>query len=284
MFDLKAHTIDTRSNYERLANALMGSMSKGLTLHESMDLLAGDGFDSHQIKVAASIVERSIKQALAPEPEVSSFPKSYDDVRDRVESMIDEFGVSETVNILAGNNHGFELYRTSEKSRMRLEETLRYASKSEDPRVLEEVHAALKPHVEHAISASHMIAKQAADGEIFKFAEASNGSYEVKDGKNKYAVRLDDLSCTCPRYVLGGFNHIGLVCEHVIAAKNQFDPDSNTDQDGVKRVYAEVDERGRRLAWCEKYADEIDVDTHCRKASCPFLDADEGSCVRCTYA
>lgn len=283
MFDIKVHTIDTRSNYERLAESLVTSMSKGLTLQESVELLVGEGHDDQQVRVAAAIVERSVRQAYAPEPEASPVPSSYDDVRDRVEEMIQDFGPADTVDILAGENHGYELYRTSDKNRMRLEETLRYAMKAEDPRAIEEVHQTLKPHLEHAITASQMLAKQGVESGVFKFAETSEGVYRVKDSGQQYEVKLAELSCTCPRYVLGGFNHVGLVCEHVIAARNLFDPAAANEETGVKRVYSSLDERGRRLAWCDRYEDEIDIDMHCRKASCPFLDADEGECVRCTY-
>lgn len=283
VFDIKMHTIDTRSNYERLAGALMESMNSGLTLHESVDYLVGEGHDGGQVKIAASIVERSIKQALAPEPQTSPIPTSYDDVRDKVEDMIVEFGPTETVNILAGQSHGYEIYRTSEKSKMRLEETLRYAMKSEDPRAIEEVHATLRSHVDHAITASRMLARQATDGGLFSFSERGEDVYDVRDSGHTYQVRLSSLSCTCPRYVLGGFNHLGLSCEHVIATRDQFDPAAQSDPSGTKRVFASVDEMGRRLAWCDRYEDEIDIDKHCRKASCPFLDADEGECVRCTY-
>jgi len=272
---------NTREKYEKIAKKIETRLAQGFNLEQSVDLLLGDGENLNDIE---QVVNHLL--SLENEKEVISsnerkIPVKYADIQDDVASLLKQSKPKEFASIFASKN---SLMSLSDKKYNEFEELVWYAKKhADDPSMMEELHHYMRPYLEQAIQDSQILAKEAQENGNFKFKKVANNLYKVKDNKESYQVDIENRTCTCPRYILCGFNLLGLACEHILEASRKFDENFNEEVIGNKTVFAQNYGNNIRYAWCDRANNEIVIEHDCIAANCPFLQKDNGDTITCSF-
>ncbi len=189
--------------------------------------------------------------------------------------------------LTGGGRTSMAIANFSNRDASNLDAMLRMArtSRNSDPRVMATIHDVLEPHVQNAIIDTEILSREAQEKGNIKIAFAGDRQSAVAsdlNGSHRVDLRYD--TCTCPRYVLGGFRHLGLVCEHIVEAQRQSAGDNWSEVAGMKKVFAQKSQEGRRIGWCVRASREIDINASCIEAECPFFCKDDGDHVVCSFA
>lgn len=265
----------------KISERLDGLCEQGFSLDQAVDLLVGEGEDLDAVKDVVAIKSSGTRREV--ETRVAKrIPGTYEDVRDRVEQFVLSTPPAEVLSVFAGasRNDRHSMMRTSDRQRGEFEFALRRVASSSSPNAIDEVHGIIQPYVSNAILETQLLARRAEEEGRYRFAEVGDGTIRVKDGDDVYRVDPVNVTCTCSRYVLGGFNHIGLACEHVVEACRKFDP--TVREAAYKRVFAHRRD-GKRYGWCDRFAGEVDVAFACKAAECPFYRGEDGDEVHCGF-
>ena len=208
-------------------------------------------------------------------------PRHYSDVREKVEDLVKNMSAADVMNIISGNRYA--IGRFSKREAADLDSLLRLArsQRGEDKRIVEAIHSSLESHIQNAILDTDLMSEE----QEFSMRWASDGLTALaSDDHGTYRVSLKDNSCTCDRYVMGGFKHLGLMCEHVVAAHKENLGSEWDDAAGTRKVFSQSSNDGVRSAWCDRLRKEIDITSSCVKAECPFFGGDGEDFIRCGFA
>ena len=274
---------NTRGHIERIASKINTRLAEGFSVDEAVDLLIGEG---ENLSTVEEVVNYTLDQAKENDVVKESrtkgkIPVKYADIQDDIASLMKEMKAEEFISVFASKN---SLMNLSEKKQDEFKELVWYAKRhTEDRRLTAEVHSYIQPYVEQAIQDSQILAKEAADKDLFKFKKTAENIYRVKDDNNTYQTDIANRTCTCPRYVLCGFNLLGLTCEHILAASQKFDNNFSEEMMGNKTVFAQRYGNNIRYAWCDRANNEIIIEESCLAANCPFMLKDNGETISCSF-
>lgn len=272
---------NTKGQIERIAQKLNQRLGEGFNVTEAIDLLLGEGEDLDTIQKVANLLEQDEEEETLTVSSSRKIPVRYADIQDGVANLIKKLKPEEFTEIFASKS---SLMSLSEKKQDEFKELVWYAKRHpEDTGLQEELHNYLQPYVDQAIQDSQILAKEAQDSGAYKFKKVASSNYRVKDAGNVYQVDITAKTCTCPRYILCGFNMLGLPCEHILAASKQFDEKFDDELIGNKTIYAQRYGNNVRYAWCNRANNEICIEQSCIASSCPFLKEDKGDTVICTF-
>ena len=266
----------------RISTRLDALCEEGFSLDQAVDLLVGsDGEDLDTVRDVVTIKSSGTRRESGKAP-AKKIPGNYEDVRSKVEAFVLSNPIADVLSVFSGvgRNDRHSMMRLSDRQRNDLEAKLRCVASGTIPNAIDDVHAAVQPYVSNSILETQLLSRRAEDEGRFKFAESGDGRIKVKDGSEVYIVDPTNVTCTCSRYVLAGFNHIGLACEHIVEACRKFDP--TVREEAYKRVYAK-NRDGKRYGWCDRFSGEVDVAFACKSAECPFYHGEDGGDVRCGY-
>lgn len=273
---------NTRGQIERIASRINTRLAEGFNMGEAVDLLIGEGED---LSTVQQVVNRMLDQEEHNETVISrterKIPVKYADIKDDIASLVKTMKPEEFTSVFASRN---SLMSLSEKKQDEFKELVWYAKHHPEDRELnEEVHSYVQPYIEQAIQDSQALAKEAEDNSLFKFKKTAENIYRIKDGNDTYQVDIMNRTCTCPRYILCGFNLLGLTCEHILTASRKFDEKFTEDMVGSKTIFAHNYGNNIRYAWCSRANNEIVIEKSCIEANCPFMQKDEGETIICNF-
>lgn len=271
---------NTKGHIERIASKINVRLSEGFNMDEAVDLLLGEGEDLDTIqKVAEHMLSQEEPEEIVASS-IKKIPVKYEDVKDDIASLMKKMNPNQFISAFASKN---SLMSLSDKKKNEFEELIWYAKRTDDNDLVREVHSYIRPYIEQAIQDSQVLAKEAQDNGTFKFKKTAESIYRVKDDGETYQVDIANKTCTCPRYILCGFNLLGLTCEHILEAARNFDDNFTEEMMGQKTVYAQNYGNNIRYAWCEKYNDEIVIEKACLASNCPFMGKDNGDTIICNF-
>lgn len=282
LYNWSNHLVPNKKRYaETIASKINQKVAAGFSLDDTVNLLVGEGEDLDMVQQIADYMLSQIEQTeTTASSETKNIPVKYADIQDDVAKLVSSLGSVDFTNIFASKD---SLMSLSDKKQEDFKELLWYAKRHpEDRKLMAEVHNYVRPYVEQAIEDSQILAKEATDNKMFKFNKVAENVYTVKDGGDKYQVDIANRTCTCPRYVLSGFNLLGLTCEHILAASREFDEHFDEKLIGKKTVFA-YNYGNNRYAWCSRSNSEVAVDDACISANCPFMQEDKGKTISCSF-
>ena len=273
---------NTRGHIERIASKVNERLAQGFDVTQTIDLLLGEGEDLDTVqKVVNHMLDQENEQMETTSSHERKTPVKYADVEDEVASLIKKLKPEEFSSIFPAKN---SLMSFSDKKQEEFKELLWYARKHpEDRNQTAEVHSVMQPYVEQVIQDSQVLAKEAQGKKSFKFKKTAENVYRVSDKNSIYQVDLEGKTCTCSRYVLCGFNILGLSCEHILEASRQFDKHFTDDLVGNKTVFAQRYGNNIRYAWCSRANSEIVIENSCLASGCPFMQKDNGDTITCSF-
>jgi len=218
---------DMRGLTERVAEVMDRKLAEGVSIDSAVEILAGCGLPIDTIKAVADERRRQVRAAIAaempkPRPTPAEPPVGYQQVATRIASIVDEMPTEEVVVLLAGRSKSTPaLVRLTDRQRAEFKSVVAMAKQTGDGHMVDAIHRWVAPHVETAIADSEILAKRlASDGYHISYAD-DDGSVLVREDKtnNAYVVDPVGMTCTCSRYIYGGFAHAGLACEHILIAR-----------------------------------------------------------------
>jgi len=272
---------DTRGKFEKIAKKIETRLAQGFNMEQAIDLLIGEGEYLDDVeKVAEHLLSQKEEKPIISSNE-RKIPVKYADIKDDIASLLKKFKPEEFTSVFAAKN---SLMSLSEKKYDEFQELVWYAKKHpEDMSLTEEIHGYLQPYLEQVIQDSQVLAKEAQAKGTFKFKKTADNIYRVREGDSAYQVDVASKTCTCPRYILCGFNLLGVACEHIIEASRKFDEHFTEDIIGHKTVFAQRYGNNIRYAWCERANEEIVIENSCLASNCPFMQKDNGDTITCSF-
>ena len=262
---------------ERISSSIQSLVKSGYSLERAKDLIISSGESLEEVNEVFSSWEESLKTAQVVSE--GGFPMSYDDVKDDVEKLVRDMSSDDFVDLIACSGRK-TMVRVSHRKEDDLRALVRIVkARLNDEFVMEELHGILRPHVEAAIHDSRGLSK---DSDI-SITEGEGDSFIADDDGRSYILHLSSRTCTCPRFVFGGFAHLGIPCEHIIVARRSLTPEIDHEE-GVdyKLVHAQF-QGSERFAWCGRHEKEVKISTACISGECPYLVEDCGRCVHCGF-
>lgn len=270
---------DRQAKMRRARELFSQMVEEGYSAVEASEMLVGKGVAD--VPMADELISESVGMVAAGE--TRRIPRHYSDIRGRIEKLALSLPSSEFLQIITGDGHNrFAIGRLSKREASDLDALLRLArtQRGRDPRVIESIHSSIESHVQNAMLDTEMMA-----GEEMSIDWSEDGMTALAtDDIGTHRVSLKDDSCTCDRYILGGFRHLGLMCEHVVAANKASAGDDWDEMSGVRKVFSQSSNDGTRSAWCDRLRREIDISASCMDSECPFFGGDGEDFIRCGFA
>ena len=194
--------VDTRKNEEmsRIAQFVDQRVAEGFSVGDAAELAIGAGGDLDLVKVVAA----SRKQAMVKTAKVSGpapFPRRYADVAPRVEALVASHTPNEVLDILLGpEGSRAGLVALASRQEKDFGQLVKLAQvRDDDPRLLQEIHDVLRPHVEEAIMDTAELVREAA-GKA-KVTKTGENAFSVERKGESARVDLAARTCTCSRFV-----------------------------------------------------------------------------------
>jgi len=211
---------------ERLAERVEYYSESGLNYNEIGEVLLSEGNDEDDVsRVLYQSAEKKSRRVM---------PKSYDDLRHRVEALSEEMKPEDFFSaITAGNNPYKGMVRLSSKGASHLVSLLRkISSRGCDSILSEELHASVKPFIEEELTRTYL-SNEAKGGLMHTAATRNDGEIAVMDGGEVYSVNLNSFSCDCEKFQDSHMGLFGVPCEHIVEAYK------NHDENGIMERIAE---------------------------------------------
>lgn len=225
---------DMRGMTERVAQAMDRKLAEGVSIDAAVEILVGCGMPLDTVKLVAEERRRQVLAAAAalhpkPTPPPAEPPTRYADVANKVAAIVDDMPTDEVIVVLAGRSKSTPaLVRLTDRQRAEFRSVVAMAKQTGDGHMVEAIHKWVAPHVETAIADSEILARRLAAEGYHRSYPDEDGSVLVREDKtnNAYTVDPVGMTCTCSRYVYGGFAHAGLACEHILLARASEGPRS----------------------------------------------------------
>jgi hypothetical protein len=217
---------DMRGLTVKVAEAMDRKLAEGISIDSAVEVLVSCGMPVDTVKAVAVERRRQVQAALdaqrpKPKPRPAEPATGYQQVATRVASVVESMPTDDALVLLSGRTKGTPaLVKLTERQRAEFKSVLAMAKQTGDDHMIDAVHRWVAPHVETAIADSEILAERLkVDG--FETSDVDDGGVLVREAKTSRAYVVDPvgMTCTCPRYVYGGFAHLGLACEHILAAR-----------------------------------------------------------------
>ena len=270
---------DRKRRKDRARQMFAKLIDEGYSVVDASELLVGNGVAD--INMADEMIAEA--SGISVDEPHRTIPRHYADVRDRIERVIVSLPSQEVMNIMVGDGRNrFAVGKLSKREVSDLDSLLRLArsQRGGDQRVMDAIHSAIESHVQNAILDTEAL----AGGEISFDWSGDGMTATASDWHGSYRISMKDDSCTCDRYVLGGFKHLGLMCEHVMSAHKAKAGNEWDDVSGTRKVFSQASSDGAKTAWCDRLRREIDITSSCVEAECPFFGGHGGDFIRCGFA
>lgn len=269
---------DRKSKIEKARKLFAEMIDEGYSAIDASEMLIGNGVADE--KMSDEILFETF--GMKSTGDIKRVPRHYADVKDKVEKIVLSMPSSDVIGLIVGNGRNrFSIGRMSKKETEDFSSLVRMAKaqRGENPMVINAIHSILESHIQNSIMDTEIKAKENISIEWSDDGMTATAS----DEHGNHRVSLKDDSCTCDRYVLGGFKHLGLMCEHVLEANRIAAGENWGEMTGAKKVFAQSSNDGVRYAWCDRLDREIDISASCKDAECPFFQEDSGDFIRCGF-
>lgn len=211
---------------EKLAEQVDNYSEAGLTYKEIGEVLLSEGNSEDDVsRVLFQSAEKKSRNVL---------PKSYDDLKYRVERLAEDMKPEDFFNAVTAHSNPYKgMVRLSDKSSAQLLTLLRkIAARGCDSVLSEELHASVKPFFEEELTRTYLTS-QAKAGLIQTSSTRNDGEIAVLDGGEVYSVNLHSFSCDCNKFQDSHMGLFGVPCEHIVEAYR------NHDENGIMEKIAE---------------------------------------------
>jgi hypothetical protein len=211
---------------EKLAEQVDYYSDAGMTYQEIGEVLLSEGNSKDDVsRVLFQSAEKKSRNVL---------PKSYDDIKYRIESLAEEMKPEDFFNAVTAHSNPYKgMVRLSDKSSAQLLSLLRkIAARGCDAILAEELHASVQPFFEEELTRTYLTT-QAKSGLMQTAATRNDGEVAVLDNGEVYAVNINSFSCDCNKFQDSHMGLFGIPCEHIVEAYR------NHDENGIMERIAE---------------------------------------------
>lgn len=192
---------------DRIAKIFAEKLNSGFSIDDTMNILIGSGEPYTLILPIANHYKKAQKIEINLDTEIT-FPESYDDVKHIIVSMIEN---GEINNYLNEN----PLINSDNKSALCY--LVKYASeKINNKQQINKIHSILRPYITEMISDTKVLTSDAMKNQTLAFKKNGENQFLVKDEAEVYDVNIKEITCSCPRFKMGGMQKLGMACEHIL--------------------------------------------------------------------
>lgn len=191
--------------------------NQGFGKSEIVELLAADNYDLDLVTRVASVLFDENEEAVSNSVvEVAVVPTRYSDCAPIIERTLSKVSAREFAKRLCSGPHA--IVKTDDKG---LNYWQRLSELAQSSRVgLNNLHSALKPHVEETLLNSVLLA-QSQEAEV---KTASKNKYVVSMRKGTADVDLTNATSTSEKFTQGNYASFGLADEFMVKAADTVSP------------------------------------------------------------